>query len=179
MKKIAVFIGSIILAVLIAALFGALHDQVTYTLSPEYYTHFKYGQFGLEPQWFGGDRPTVAIIGAWATWWMGLFIGIILSIVGLLFRKPKKMFTSILKAILLTIVCTIVTEIAGFFSGMVTASASADWIPAEVTDKKAFYIVGFIHDFAYMGGMLGLIAGIVYMVVMKRKAEKTASEYGG
>lgn len=172
MKKLAVFIGSVLLGVLIAALYGALHDQVTYTISPEYYTRFKYGQFGVEPEWFGGHRPTVAVIGAWATWWMGFFISIILGLISLGFRNHKRMFTSIFKAIFLTIACTILTEIVGGIAGVVTASADADWIPAEVTDKKAFYIVGFIHDFAYLGGVLGLVAGIVYVILAKRKEEK-------
>ena len=59
---------------------GSIHDQVTYSISPEYFTKFKYQQFGFDPAWFGGHRQTVAVIGFLATWWMGIihwhFIGL-------------------------------------------------------------------------------------------------------
>ncbi len=38
------FIG---LAILAAGLFGAVHDQISYTLSYEYFTRFKFHQFHL------------------------------------------------------------------------------------------------------------------------------------
>src|SRR6186997_828491 len=59
---------------LIAGAYGILHDQVTYTLSEEYFTKFKAEQFrwadlGWPPRVF------VAEIGFLATWWVGFVAG--------------------------------------------------------------------------------------------------------
>jgi ABC-type antimicrobial peptide transport system permease subunit len=93
MKKILVFLLIIVLAPLIGGIYGILHDQFTYTISPEYYTKFKFYQFGLaytgNEAIFPNPRVQVCIVGFRATWWMGLPIGIILGITGL-FHKGHK-----------------------------------------------------------------------------------------
>ena len=48
MKKLGIFIISIFIAVLLAGIYGMLHDQVTYSISPEYFTVFKFEQFGFQ-----------------------------------------------------------------------------------------------------------------------------------
>lgn len=47
MKKFLILILIILIAPIIGGLYGILHDQLTYTISPEYYTKFKFYQFGL------------------------------------------------------------------------------------------------------------------------------------
>jgi hypothetical protein len=58
------------LGALIAGPYGVAHDQVTYSISPEYFTRlkfqqFEYANFGFPPRFF------VAEIGFLATWWVG------------------------------------------------------------------------------------------------------------
>jgi hypothetical protein len=60
MRKFGVFAATIFFTIIIAGLYGIIHDQITYSISPEYFTKFKYRQFGFEPSWFGGHRQTVA-----------------------------------------------------------------------------------------------------------------------
>lgn len=172
MKRIAVLIGTIIFSVLVAALYGALHDQVTYTLSPEYFTKFKYEQFGLEPSWFGGDRPTVAVVGVFATWWTGLIIGVALGWLGLLFSDHKIMCRVIGRALALTICIAILAGVLGFWCGRLTSIPDMVLIPGNVVDKKAFFIVGCIHTFSYMGGLVGVLAGVFYMLIIKARKDK-------
>ncbi len=47
MKRLAFLLIFIPLAMLAAGLFGVLHDQISYSVSPEYFTKFKFLQFGL------------------------------------------------------------------------------------------------------------------------------------
>ena len=47
MKKLLAFLTFIVLAMVTAGLFGALHDQVSYSVSREYFTRFKFSQFQL------------------------------------------------------------------------------------------------------------------------------------
>ena len=63
---------------LVAGGYGILHDQLTYSISPEYYTCFKFGQFHYAD--FGWPvRWHVATIGFLATWWVGFFAGWLLA----------------------------------------------------------------------------------------------------
>jgi hypothetical protein len=55
---------------LIAGAYGIVHDQVTYTIAPEYFTKLKFHQFHYAD--FGlGNRIFAATIGFLATWWVG------------------------------------------------------------------------------------------------------------
>jgi hypothetical protein len=63
-----------LLGTVIAGTYGVLHDQLTLTISPEYFTKFKIHQFhylGDE----SGSRIRVAKISFLATWWVGFFAG--------------------------------------------------------------------------------------------------------
>lgn len=42
MRKLAVLMGFVLAAMVAAGLFGVVHDQISYTVSPEYYTRFKF-----------------------------------------------------------------------------------------------------------------------------------------
>ncbi len=66
----------------IAGIFGILHDQITYTISPEYFTRMKFDQFSYAD--FGyPPRIFVAEIGFLATWWVGLIAAWFLARVAL------------------------------------------------------------------------------------------------
>lgn len=58
------------LGAVLAGGYGVVHDQITYTISPEYFTKLKFAQFpyaDLSP----GQRVYVGTIGFLATWWVG------------------------------------------------------------------------------------------------------------
>ena len=171
MKKFAVFIQWLLFCILIAIVYGILHDQVTYSISPEYFIKFKYDQFGIKPEWFGGHRKAVAVIGFWATWWTGLYIGFGLSVTALIHSNASNMYTAIKKAVVLVFVITVITGFIGFLYGkLYLSNTDVDWwFPAHLTDKPSFIVVGTIHNFSYLGGLLGLIAGVIYIIWLKYK----------
>ncbi|HEX8575109.1 MAG TPA: hypothetical protein VF677_02340 [Flavobacterium sp.] len=70
MKKLGVLFLTIMIATLIAAVYGALHDQITYSISSEYFTVFKFDQFGFLDWGNNSPRLTTALIGILATWWV-------------------------------------------------------------------------------------------------------------
>ena len=76
MKKFGILLLTIIISTLLAAFYGAIHDQVTFSISPEYFTVFKFDQFGFLEWGNQNPRMTTALIGVLATWWVGLYIGI-------------------------------------------------------------------------------------------------------
>lgn len=179
MKKFLVLLLIVVVTPLIAGLYGILHDQFTYTISPEYFTKFKYKQFGFEPAWFGGHRQTVAVIGFLATWWTGLFIGLIHGLVGLIHKNHNAMLKNIFKAIFITLVVTILTGLIGLTLGKFYFAAAGVnwWLPEDLTDRKNFIAVGSMHNFSYLGGLIGLGVGIAFQIIWKSKKKKPMSPF--
>lgn len=179
MKKILTLLLIIVIAPLIGGLYGILHDQLTYTISPEYYTKFKFFQFGLmdlgNEAILPNPRLGVSVVGFMATWWMGLPIGIILGLVGLIHKDSKQMLHTTMKAILITVVIAFATGLVGLaFGKFYLADTGVNWwLPDNLIDTKNFIAVGSMHNFSYLGGLTGLIAGVIYSLKQKRK--ETAS----
>jgi hypothetical protein len=175
LKKFLTLVAIIIIAPLIGGIYGILHDQFTYTISPEYYTKFKFYQFGLmdigNEAIFPNPRIEVSVVGFMATWWMGIPIGLILGLVGLTHKNHGQMFRTTLEAILLTVIVAFVTGLIGLTYGKFhLADIGVDWwLPDNLIDKKNFISVGSMHNFSYLGGLTGLIAGTIYTLRKKRK----------
>lgn len=85
--KISALLVIILVTPILAGIYGVLHDQLTYTISPEYYTKFKFYRFGLAEEgetYRYPERLGAALVGFLATWWTGIPIGIILGLTGLI-----------------------------------------------------------------------------------------------
>jgi hypothetical protein len=174
MKRILLLLLIIGLGPIIGGLYGIIHDQLTYTISPEYYTKFKFYQFGLmdigNEAIFPNPRLEVSAVGFMATWWMGLPIGLILGLVGLTINNNKKMFLTVLKAFVLTTIVAFVTGLIGLVYGKLHLADTGVnwWLPENLNDKKNFIAVGSMHNFSYIGGLTGLIAGIIYILRQRK-----------
>jgi hypothetical protein len=169
-RKIGILILTIILTPFLAGIYGILHDQLSYTISPEYFTKFKFEQFGFVEYGFENKRATVAIIGLWATWWTGLIIGAICGIVGLIQPTSKIMRKSVFGAIIRTLGIAIGFGLLGILVGkFIVSGINTEWnIPKNVSDRNAFLTVGTMHNFSYIGGLIGLIFGTIYQVRLKK-----------
>lgn len=66
------------LGAILAGCYGLTHDQLTYTLSPEYYTRLKIVQFSYADLGLG-DRIWAGTIGFVAAAWPGLVAGWLLA----------------------------------------------------------------------------------------------------
>lgn len=90
MRKLAVLLGFVLAAIVAAGLFSIVHDQISYTVSPEYYTRFKFLQFRMLDASVP-ERLRAAQVGWRATWWMGLLLGILTGLPALLYRTAHSM----------------------------------------------------------------------------------------
>jgi hypothetical protein len=180
LKKFFTFVLIIAITPLIAGLYGILHDQFTYTISPAYYTKFKFYQFGLmdlgSQAIFPNPRIEVSVVGFRATWWMGLPIGIILGLIGLVHKNNRQMIRASMGAIVVTLVVAFLTGIIGLAYGKLSLADTGVnwWLPENLIDTKNFISVGSMHNFSYLGGLTGLIAGAIYSIRQKRKYEATS-----
>jgi hypothetical protein len=179
MNKFLILLLILVIAPLIGGLYGIIHDQLTYTISPEYYTKFKFYQFGLMDMGneaiFPNPRIEVSFVGFMATWWMGIPIGLILGLTGLIHKNGKSMLRITVQAFFVTMLVAFVTGLIGLAYGKLNLSATdLDWwFPENLIDKENFIAVGSMHNFSYMGGLAGMIVGIIYSVREKRKQQTT------
>ena len=186
MRKFLTLILIAFIAALTGGIYGAIHDQLTYTISPEYYTKFKFIQFELVDEGIETPIPNpriwVAVVGVLATWWMGVLIGIILGLVGLSHTNWHTMLRVTLRAFVITTIIAFVIGIIGLIYGRLFLAndpieSFSNWfIPDNIIDFKSFVMVGSMHNFSYAGGIIGLVVGIVYSLGQRSKpAEITAS----
>lgn len=184
MRKFAIFCLIILVATVIAAIYGVGHDQVTYSISPEYYTKFKFIQFNLADaaaaQHMTQPRSAVVLTGVKGTWWMGVLIGVVLGLAGLIFRDPDTMFASALQALWLVLLVVILAGVAGGLYGryVLAEKGVGWWMPGSLIDRTAYITVGSIHNFSYMGGAVGVLAGVIYLVVRNRRLQKGVAVEG-
>jgi hypothetical protein len=167
---------------LAAGIYGALHDQVTYSISPEYFTNFKFQLFAYANPGLPA-RCFVAVIGFLATWRLGAFAGCVLTVIALArWGRPirkRPLFTSfgiIIGAAFL----------AGIIGGALGYSRRSDpnfqnWHAYADTygvhDLPAFVNVGYIHNAGYLGGEIGFLLAIILMLIAyNREAPATHSK---
>lgn len=153
--------------------FGIIHDQVTYTISPEYFKRMKFDQFRWADIGFP-ERVFVAEIGFLATWWVGLIAAWFLARIAMRkFGNPGKQVAGAL-AIMAGI--TVLCAVLGYFLGPVMFEDRKGWLDAlsemGVTDFRAFYQVSGIHLGSYAGALLGW----VLMMVRFARANPTIPE---
>jgi hypothetical protein len=146
----------------VAGCFGILHDQITYTISPEYFTRMKFSQFRSVDFGFP-QRIFVAEIGFLATWWVGLIAAWFLARIGLpKFQSPGK---KVMKAMAIIVGITVLSGTAGYFIGPGLLGNRPGWRDAldsfGVTDTTAFNRVAGIHLGSYAGAFFGWIAMMV------------------
>jgi hypothetical protein len=166
LNKVLVFGALFILGLLIAGMYGVVHDQITYTISTEYFTKFKFLQFGLDG-YSVVPRIKVAIVGFLASWWMGIPIGLVVSSVGFIHYSPRRMFVASMKAFGIVALTTLAVGLAGlaygFFrtSNINLADYSGWYIPDSLEHLRSFLCVGYMHNSSYLGGVMGIVSGIV------------------
>jgi hypothetical protein len=175
MKKLRVFLVYLVLAVLAAGLFGALHDQISYSVSSEYYTRFKFQQFGLlDPA--VPERLRAAQVGVLASWWMGLPLGLLTGAAGFIHPTVERMRRALLLSLPLAVGLTLAIALGGLAYGVFRTTGfdlhtyRGLYVPAELADPRAFLCAGYMHNAAYLGGVLAIPASWIFHFAIKRRA---------
>lgn len=166
--KIKLFLFIIFLTPIICGTFGILHDQVTYSISPEYFTKFKFIQFRLVDEnmhMHMSDRAGAIIVGFMATWWVGIPIGLFYAATLMFFKNTENLYKIYYKTVAITFSITIIFSIIGYCIGLINENNHhiPNWYyPENLKDVYSFIIVGNIHNFSYLGGAFGLMTGTLY-----------------
>jgi hypothetical protein len=150
----------------LAGLYGFIHDQLTYSISPEYFTKIKFEQFrwanlGLPP------RVLVAEIGFLATWWVGAIAAWFLARRLIPGQPRRRAIGQLAAGFAIVFAAAILAGGLGYLYGLWRGPAAdyALWTPTldelEIVDRWAFLRVAFIHNAGYLGGLAGLLAALM------------------
>jgi hypothetical protein len=178
-KKLLVYVLVIFLAIVAAGFYGVVHDQISYTVAPEYFTKFKFIQFGLTDT-PASERVRASIIGFLASWWMGLPIGLLVGAAGFIHRGPQRMLKVSLWSIMIAAGFTLCFGLCGLVYGYlqtrhVELAQYQNWfIPEDVTDLRRFLCAGYMHNASYLGGAFAIPVAWAFHVVTLLRAREGA-----
>jgi hypothetical protein len=175
LKSLPAMFGLALLGALFAGLYGVLHDQITYSISPEYFTRMKfeqfhYANFGLPPRVFVGE------IGFLATWWVGFFAAWFIARITIPAFPRRAAFRKSLDGFLIMFAFTTAASVSGYIFGALHGSDYSSWAIFRsmygLLDLPAFVRVAYIHNASYLGGLMGLIAALVYLRIVRQSSVK-------
>ncbi|AWM38450.1 hypothetical protein C1280_16610 [Gemmata obscuriglobus] len=168
---------------LVAGAYGALHDQISYAISPEYFTklkvhQFAYADFGWPP------RAFASVVGFLGTWWVGLLAGWFLSRVGLIELPPERRRRCLFRAFGLVLSGAAVGGLAGATVGVATTwdgdlRGWQHWrTEIGIEDLRGFAIVAQLHAGGYLGALAGAICAFIDVRRHRARAEGKGSAPG-
>lgn len=139
--------------VALAALYGALHDQLSYGIGPEYFSCLKFPQFGLldvevAPRWRAAQVGVLA--GAAA----GLPLGLVLL---WLTHRRAAADRGLWRGIGAVLLGALAFALLGLALGWVALDLGRmQQVPACVRDSRGFLLAAWMHVGSYLGALVGL-----------------------
>jgi hypothetical protein len=155
-------LGTAAIGAVLAGAYGALHDQVSFAISPEYFTALKFTQFWWAD--FGlPDRAYASVVGCLASWWVGLIAGWVLVRVG--FGESytrREIFRAFAIVLGTAAACGVIGGLLGLMASRGDLSGWERWrLSLDLQDVPAFVVVAWLHWASYLGGALGLVAAVL------------------
>lgn len=154
---------------LCGGIYGVLHDQVTFRISSEYFTKNKFDQFSYARPADGSDLHFASRIGFLATWWVGALTAWALARVSVARFGGVVHWRIMRNAFAIVFAASALSAFAGWGYGQwrISTGYATGWIEwmglLGVVDRTSFMTVGYIHNASYLGGLLGMMGGILYL----------------
>ncbi len=149
---------------LVMGFYGLIHNQISYSLSPEYFTQVKFKQFHYLD--FGlGDRIFAACIGFVASSGAGLVVGWLLARRYLRNRSIDLACKNIkLGFIIVWVMAVSFAVLTGLYTAQVRPDYAvwADMIQRyAISDPRSFIQVAYMHIASYSGGLMGVLVTLL------------------
>jgi hypothetical protein len=169
--RLFLFIALLILAPMLASIYGFIHDQITFSISEEFFTKFRFLDYDLPKNWH--PRAKAGFIGIMNAWKVGIPFGIILTTIGRIHKKDLDFLNYTFLAYMTTFLMSFIFTMIAIY--MPEPTEDAITLPADITDKIAFARVVTINNFGYVGGIIGMLCGIgLHMFFYKRNLKKAS-----
>jgi hypothetical protein len=122
---------------------------------------FHYANCGLPPRVF------VAEIGFLAAWWVGFIAAWFIARITVPAFPPPLTYRHTIHGFLIVFVFTVAASIVGYVFGLVHGSDYSTWEEFAsrlgIADVPSFVRAAYIHNASYLGGLIGLVAAILYL----------------
>ncbi|HEX5323229.1 MAG TPA: hypothetical protein VFW40_05540 [Capsulimonadaceae bacterium] len=170
-----------ILGALAGMLYSILNDQLTVTISHEYFSVFKRREFWWLLSWCNlTEAPTriqAILVAVAATWWFGLALGVALAGLGLIGKGPLLSTAGYLRGVGLTMLvtagCSIVFGAVAYLLEPAVAPTAENWPFLQgIHNIRNAFAVGWWHNGAYLGAAIGTFAACVYAMRWRRAARE-------
>lgn len=165
MHKFALILPLLVVACVVAAVYGAVRNQVVYAVSPEYFDRLPFEEFDLPDGKRG--RTGAAEVGVRNTWWAGLIVGLPVLLVGLPLPGRRAYARHSVVAFCVAAGTAAVVELVTLAVASLViseATIAGGWIPLGVKDRLAFARAATVQDFSCLGAGVGVFAAGWYVL---------------
>ena len=172
MAKPIQFVLLLLLACTTAGIFGALHNQLSYSIGPSYFHDFKFIQFAVAPDL--QSRIGASLVGWRSSWWMGLLIGI--PAFGLAMVLVPRQHTVLLciGALFLALFCAVIGALTGILLGFVADDITVlKDAMASMPEDVGFRRAALMHEGSYRGAQIGGLIALWTIWRARRKLNQT------
>ncbi len=173
-RQLLKMLGLTALGCFVAGLYGVVHDQITYTISPEYFTKLKFDQFDYAEPSNGSERIFAGRIGFLATWWVGGIVVWVFVRVGFLREQQVPPLRETSTGFGIVFAISMLAAVCGFGWGIWREGTGhgggwLGWMRSLGVEHTAdFMKVAYIHNSSYIGGVIGTFIGCLYMAWMRK-----------
>ncbi len=166
------------------ALYGVVNDQITITISPEYFSVFKHRQFlPLLDSMRVADAPIrvqAIVIGISASWWVGQILGFFVGIASAFGTTDpipmSRVYRVLASVIMVTLVCSAIAGVWAFVQEPSIQPTADQWpFLTGISDVRHAFAVGAWHDTAYVSAPISTLAGCAWMLVIRKRTSSNAN----
>ncbi len=158
--------GVTLLGAAAAGVYGVLHDQITYTISAEYFAQVKFPQFHYADLGLS-DRLFVATIGLLAGSSLGLIMAWFIARRCIPHQPRASAYRQVGLGFVCVLVCGLLAGLLGYAYGLWRGPRAdySSWAVVlrqyNITDGWSFVRVAYIHNASYLGAAIGLIVALM------------------
>lgn len=169
------FLAIVTLSVLAAVLYGVVHDQITIRICPEYFTV-------AHPRVIETQSLTLLALfwGVFATWWVGLPLGVLLGIAARAGRWPRIDPPRVGRHIaVLLLVLGLMAVVAGFAAYAAKLGSDFRYFASGIAEKvdrsmhDRFMAAWAMHVTSYFAGAAGGVVLAIVILVKRRRHAKS------
>lgn len=145
----------------IAGFYGVVHDQVTYSISPEYFTKAKFEQFAYADPG-RGPRVFAGVVGFLASWWVGAIGAWLLGRVALPRAERRDALRHVAKGLGAVFCGAASGGLAGWWFARAADLERWRWLERDldIAGLEEFVTVACIHNGGYAGALIGFIIAV-------------------
>jgi len=164
------FVILMIAAVLVAGIFGVLHNQLSYSVGASYFYDIKFPQFGIPEDM--QNRLGAALVGWRSSWWLGFSLGLpVFGLGAVLLDRPDRLRAAGIAALVAAVLLTLGGAMFGLTLGLIAPSVADSLpLPDGLGDRDSFLRAALMHEGAYYGAVLGLPVGLWIVFGARRRA---------